>query len=288
MERDLGVLWEWKYDEKFIELLDSRCEKSGKTSYLISSHNLEESMEKMRKGELEFEVVLDRASGSDSAFLPIIRFCQERRVRIINDPEKTVRANNRAVMHFELIKGGIQVPHTLILTPKERINDMSLGRIGHPFVVKKAEAVGGGEGVFLSVQTVDEVNHLREMYPEELLLIQEAVVPRLYQERRCWFRVFFVCGKVIPCFWDDLTHVYQRMSSDDEAKFLELVRITEKIHEISGLEFFSTEVAITGDRRFVVVDYVNDQCDMRFQSDTPDGVPDLVIQEIVETIVASL
>jgi hypothetical protein len=38
----------------------------------------------------------------------------------------------------------------------------------------------------------------------------------------------------------------------------------------------------------VVVDYVNDQCDMRFQSDTPDGVPVSVVKEVAKAIVETL
>ena len=59
-----------------------------------------------------------------------------------------------------------------------------------------------------------------------------------------------------------------------------LTTIAKKIREVCRLDFFSTEIAVTRDNRFVVVDYVNDICDMRVQSQHYDGVPDQVLLDI--------
>ncbi len=285
MTCDLGILWEWEYDERFVRLIDSLCQKSGKTSYLISPFNLEESMAKIAKGELRFRVVFDRATDSNPAFLPIVRFHQEVQSLIINEPEKAMHTYNKALMHVEFKNAELNVPFTIMISPGETVDDKDLDVLGRPFVIKTVEGEGGGEGVFTGVQTFDEVQRMRDQYPGKLILIQENIVPYEFQEKRCWFRIFYVCGKVIPCFWDDQTHIYQRLTLDEESMFSELRRIAEKIHEITGLEFFSTEIVRIKDGRFVVVDYINDQCDMRFQSDTPDGVPDSVVEEIAAAIV---
>jgi len=288
MERDLGILWEWEYDKKFIGLLDSVCQISGKTSYLVSPHNLPESIAKIEAEELQFRVIIDRATDSDPAFMPIIDFHRPKLSRIINDPEKVVRANNKAVMHYEFMKQGLNVPLSLFLSPDEEINDEILDKVGRPFVIKPAEGGGGGEGVVVGANAIDEVRQAQEQAPGQMILIQELIVPRELYGMRCWFRVFYACGKVIPCFWDDQTHVYRRLTPEEEVVFGEFRRITQTIHEIAELEFFSTEIVQTYDQNFVVADYVNDQCDMRFQSDTPDGVPDSVVEEIAEAIVNTL
>jgi glutathione synthase/RimK-type ligase-like ATP-grasp enzyme len=285
---DLGILWEWEYDERFVRLLDSFCQRSGKTSYLISPSNLGQSMAMIAKGELRFRVVFDRATDSDPAFMPIVRLHQEAQSRIISDPEKALRTYNRALMHLEFMNGGLNVPYTIMLSPGESVDERALEIIGCPFVIKPVEGEGGGQGVVLGAQTIEEVEKARKQYPGKLVLIQENIVPCKFYGLRCWFRVFFICGKVIPCFWDDQTHIYQRLTPEEEIIFGELMKIALKVQEITGLEFFSTEVVQTEDGKFVVVDYVNDQCDMRFQSDTPDGVPDSVIEEIARAIVGTL
>lgn len=288
MIRDIGILWEWQYDERFVRLLDSLCHREGKMSYLVSAENLDESVAKINSGELWFRVVFDRATDSNPAFMPIIHLHHEGQSRIINEHVKAARANTKIAVHFELIKMGINVPHSIILSPFEWIDDKILDTLGLPFVIKPAEEGGGGAGVFLTAKTIDDIQRAREDQPGKFLLIQELIVPKEFQGSRYWFRIFFVCGKVIPCFWDDHTHIYRRLIPEQEKIFEETMMITRRVHEITGLEFFSTEIAQKKDEKFVVVDYVNDQCDMRFQSETPDGVPDSVVDEIAKAIIDTL
>ncbi len=62
--------------------------------------------------------------------------------------------------------------------------------------------------------------------------------------------------------------------------------IAKKIAEICKLDFFSTEIALTDGDKFVVVDYVNDMCDMRRKSQHYDGVPDNMVDEITMKLVS--
>ena len=62
----------------------------------------------------------------------------------------------------------------------------------------------------------------------------------------------------------------------------------KKIHEICGLLFFSTELAITDDDKVYAIDYVNEICDMRMQSKHIDGIPDDIVKRIAEKIVRYL
>ena len=287
MLSDLGILWEWEHDTRFVLLLDSTCYKRGKRCYLISLHNLDESIAKIQDGKLRFRTVLDRASDTNEAFKPVINYHRERGARIINDPEKAALANDKARMHLECIQEGLHVPYTLIVQPSENFEIRALDLMGTPFVIKPAQG-GGGEGVVIGARDGRDIAKAREYDPEQPVLIQEQVFPREFNGKRCWFRVFFVCGKIIGCFWDDTTHIYQRFTPSEERNFIDLPLIMEKIHTLSGLEFFSTEIAQWRNGRFVIVDYVNDQCDMRFQSDTPDGVPDAVVEEIATAIVTTV
>lgn len=48
------------------------------------------------------------------------------------------------------------------------------------------------------------------------------------------------------------------------------------------MDYFSSEIALTKKNRFVLIDYVNDQCDMRLKSIHPDGVPDSIVIQFIE------
>lgn len=57
------------------------------------------------------------------------------------------------------------------------------------------------------------------------------------------------------------------------------------IHTVSGLDFFSSEIAMKNDGKLAVVDYVNDQPDMRKKSKFNDGVPDEIVNKAIENII---
>jgi hypothetical protein len=113
-------------------------------------------------------------------------------------------------------------------------------------------------------------------------------VPTQLGERPAWFRVIYCAGKIYPCWWHIQTHLYAPVTRDEESTYAlhPLSEITQKIALLSELDLFSTEIALMPDGKFVVVDYVNDQIDLRLQSKTPDGVPDQIVQALVEELVA--
>ena len=98
--------------------------------------------------------------------------------------------------------------------------------------------------------------------------------------------MFYAFGLIIPCWWDDQTHIYEELTPEDEERFnLQPLRsIISTIREICGLEFFSTEIALTPGQSFIVVDYVNEMCDMRLKSLHTDGVPDPIVQGIAASM----
>jgi hypothetical protein len=106
--------------------------------------------------------------------------------------------------------------------------------------------------------------------------------------RRAWFRIYFVDGNIHPCWWDPETHIFAPLNADEEQRFgLSPLRlVTAKIASICHLDWFSTEIALSKDGKFVAVDYVNDGIDLRSQSNAQDGVPDKVIRAIASDLVA--
>ena len=136
----------------------------------------------------------------------------------------------------------------------------------------------------------DDVSLSRAKFRNQRFLVQQRIEPQILDGRRAWFRVYSVCGKIIPCWWDDTTHRYAIVTPSESGLVSEseLSRIVGIIAEVSQLDFFSTEIALDKDGRYVVVDYVNDPCDMRPQSKNFDGVPDTIIRMIVEGVVGHL
>jgi glutathione synthase/RimK-type ligase-like ATP-grasp enzyme len=285
---DLGIGWEWEYDADFVLTLDRACHTAGLSSYLIHPHNLWETLEKIRDRTLGFRAFLDRASDNVEGIRVLVGHLKSGGTLIINDPDLLIRANDKATMHLELLANGIHVPYTIILGPDEGGEVQSvpeLLHIGVPFIIKPANG-GGGRGVILGAQNQVDVVKARKALWGDKILLQEEIQPTRLSGRMAWFRTFMIGESVHLCWWNKETHHYHPVTSTEEFYFglQELREITQQIKNICELKLFSTEIALSADGRFVAIDYVNDQPDLRPQSRTPDGVPDPVLNGIVTEV----
>ena len=294
---DLALAVSWEYDEPFAVLIEGAVQDAGMRTYIVRAFNVSETLEKLRKKSLAFRFLLDRASDEDPTFQPLLLWANrprtggERRVNIINAPHHLARAADKATMHLELIAHGIHTPYTIIISPyahkrEVELSITELANLGRPFVIKPANTTGGGIGVVTGAESLKDIIAARQHHRNDKYLLQKFITPVLLGDRRAWFRVFYAFGETMLCWWDDLTHVYEEVSADEERRFnLEgFHAIGRQVAEICALEFFSSEVALTDDGTPVVVDYVNEVCDMRLKSRHRDGVPDGVVQRIVQAL----
>ena len=294
---DLAVAWNWEFDRQFIRCIESAAHARGLTTHFVDDRNLAETLSRLRVESLFFRVFLDRASDEDERFLPLVRALYKTAlaspgndtIRIVNPPDLLHRASDKATMHLEFLSHGIHVPFTIIISPYNHKREVELSlsdlaQLGRPFIIKPANTTGGGVGVVLGAESLKDVIETRQHHKNDKYLLQERVIPVCFDKHRGWFRVFYAFGLVIPCWWNDQTHVYEELTPEDEEAFglLPLRSVAATIRQICGLDFFSTEVAMTSTEKLVVVDYVNEMCDMRLKSSHSDGVPDTIVLRIAE------
>jgi len=291
---DLAVAWNWEYDREFINQIKDTAIRNNISVLEIHAENVDSIFNLHRRGGIQFHYFLDRASDEDEQFQPLARYvlAQYRAgtgtVRPINPHDYVILAADKATMHLEFLSHGIEVPYTIIISPYCFKNDIELSitelaRLGRPFIIKPANTTGGGIGVVMGAETLKEVIEARQNHVNDKYLLQETIKPIELDGRRAWFRVFYAFGEIIPCWWDDITHVYSPVGEQGEceSKLERLRSIAEHVHSVCKLEFFSTEMVCTADNRCVAVDYVNEMCDMRLQSSTYDGVPDATVERII-------
>lgn len=288
--KDFMLLWNWEYDIWFISIIKEKCREKKIKAFFVNEENLRSTLDDLRKKKYRVKVLLDRASDSDEDFEPLVEELLFSGTKLINDTSLALRAMDKATMHLEFLTKGIDVPHTVIVGPETDWNLIS-GQIEHltrPFVVKPAIG-GGGEGILLDAYTVEDIKRIIEGHNAgEKYLVQERVIPTVFSGKKGYFRVYYVCGEIIPCWWDNETHVFGDIVSREEREKYgldKLFHITQLVAEVSGVDFFSTEICVTKEERFVVVDYVNDPCDLRPKSVAYDGIPDGILLKIVNRLV---
>jgi len=288
---DLGLAFIWEYDTDFINLIEETLQKAGLTTFLVQEHNVYEVTEKIRDRKLSFKFYLDRASDVEPAFEDIGRILTRRKAIIINPYKKIQHAIDKASMHLEFINAGLNVPHSIIIPPHSELEDVKLtvedlSILGRPFIIKPCNTTGGGVGVVTGAETLMDVLHERRVNTDDKYIIQEKIYPSILEGKRAWFRCFWAFNKPIAVWWDDMSHIYEELTSEDIVRFSlrRLLYKTKIIAKITELDFFSTEIVLNKENKFVVIDYVNDQCDMRFNSKHKDGVPDSTVKQIINNL----
>lgn len=290
---DLAIAWNWEHDRDFIFQINDTCLKRGLKPYLIYPYNLYETLQLVREEEIKFSAFFDRASDTDYRFLELVQLLQERGTFFVNNPDRIKWIDDKALIHMDFVSHNIPVPQTFIYYPTDdyQVIMNKIKQIGIPFVVKPAHGVEtGGKGVLINAHSVEDIYQWQSQHKNFIFLLQRQITPCFLEEKPAWFRVYYVLGKTISCWWNPVTHIYEAVTKTEVDKFglIPLYTLTERIGEICKLGLFSSEIAIEKNGNFVVVDYINDQCDMRRKSEFIDGVCDEVVDLIVDRLVEKI
>ncbi len=285
---DLCVAWNWIYDTDFINILDQSCQNRGLSLLQIKPENLPQLLSSLVTGQIGCRFFFDRASDVDPQFLPLVQWIAEDNIRSINAYERAAITWDKAEMHSQLVDHNFNVPNTIILPPFIEQPDLlpiDMSPLGDQFTIKPAHG-SGGVGVMTNATSWDQVLSVRKEHATDQYLLQAHVTPAYINEKPAWFRVIYCAGRVFPCWWNPSNHIYKLVSEDELLSYglHPLDQIASDIASLCGLDLFSTEIAYLSDGQFVVIDYVNDQIDLRLQSQTAEGVPDVIVQAVAEQL----
>lgn len=289
MKTDLLALWAWEFDADFVRRLGAACERARVSMLAVDGADMASLAKRLVSGDIDATAVLDRVwdwGGEYESHVPAV---QTHVPLPLNDYARVRAIWNKPYAHYLLMDHGLRVPHLVILPSLEKepaIKPKNLAAIAQHISVKGAHS--GGSGVLLPVRTWAEIEARRHEWPADETLLQEWIEPRLLGGRRAWFRVFYACGAVYPCWQDDRTHIQQAITASEERLFgLDRLRgITQQIATLCGLNVFSTEIALDDQNRWVVVDYINDPPDFRLKSTVSNGVPDDIVDAVADRIAA--
>ena len=299
---DFALSWDDSIREKFVKWIRRESSLRGLELLLITERNVERVIEGLGKGRLKIKFLLDCAADYYDRRDLFARLCyavKDIGGHVVCDPDDAREASNKAITHYDLVKANIPTPYTVVVRNWEpnnfKLSKEELNRLGKPFIIKPASGFGQKGVVRDAKGSIEEIAKARRFNRGDNFLLQEKIEPLLLDDRQGWFRVYFLFGEIIPCWWSTETGYYSYVSLRQmhRYKLLALARITSEIARVTNMDFFSSEIAITGkgkERRFAAIDYVNDQPELRVRSGKATGgfvagpVPE-VVQHIAERIV---
>ena len=294
---DFALAWNSGAKEKFIQWTRRECSLRGLKFLLVTEKNVESVIGDLERGKIKIKFLLDNEADYDDKKNLFARLCYATKDvdgYVVCDPDDARQAANKAVTHYDLVKAKIPVPYTIVVRDWEP-DDFTLTKdeqkaLGTPFIIKPASGFGE-KGVIKNANgSITEIAQARHFNRGDNFLLQEKITPSVVGDKKGWFRVYFLFGEIIPCWWDNETYKYSSVTLRDlyNYKLLSLARITSEIARVTDMDFFSSEIAVVGkgkSRRFVAIDYVNDQPELCVRTKEEGGgpVPE-VVQHVAERI----
>ena len=292
---DLVMTHKLDADDLFIHSIQRNCAKARLNFFLIEPLWVERFAEALEKGEIWCRVLLNMHSEHhqpDEIYHKLVRMAAQKNVAIIDPPDIAQAAFDKARLHPRLIASGIHVPHTLFVAKDQlaqfKLSDAERDFLGTPFVIKPAMGYGR-KGVIMDATTDSDLKRSAEMWPDAQYLLQRRIVPRQINGAPAYFRVFYAFDAIWYTWWNCYTDKYRIVTPGEAISFglKPLEEIMRQIAGLTGMKFFSSEIALVESGEFIVIDYVNDQCHMLSQSADPQkGVPDELVRAIATKLVS--
>jgi hypothetical protein len=280
---------------RFLNMLEREARARAMVFFHCQSHDQAETLRwALYRNELRIDCLIDYMGRSFRHDYELGCTVKDAGGLVLDDPDRVKIYGDKAVMHHELARQGIEMPRTLLWRPGQASRDLTLHErayLGQRIVCKPANGSGSGGVVLDLPPTRSALEDAREYDSDDTYLLQEFVDPLILDGRPAWFRVYNCFGKIFACFWHPATHATSLVSPAefDGYHLHELERISRTIALISGYTWFSTEIALTtraGRRAFLPIDYLNNKCFMLTHTEFgPSGIPEEVAQAVAREIV---
>jgi hypothetical protein len=243
----------------------------GMSVLLVNQSNVHRVLEEVRSGWQRPVVYLDLSSRPGDVFEELLYACAKAGTHTIRKPQDT-KWVLKAQSHPELQRAGLPVPQTVIFKadePDRELTDDERARVGQKVVIKPSFGEASKGCVVGVPSTKQNIAQARDYNRDFDWLVQRMVSWTTFGHRQAYVRGYNVCGHRTLLWWckDKGRDGYDVLTWDDLQRYdlLPALKIVDRLAELTGMDFFSTEIAITaesGPDRFCLIDYVNDQCDM--------------------------
>lgn len=294
---DFGFIFIGNKKESIIKWIREECRFRALSFLWINEHNAPKILQKLSSNKLKIRFLVDNESdyfNPEDIYMKICYAVKDSGGEVIDDPDKARSSADKSIMHFDLVEAGLSVPYTVVVRnwqPDDfELSKEQLKGLGTPFIIKPARGFGQKGVIKDASGDIKQIAEARHFSRGDNFLLQEKIEPIMLDDQMGWFRVYYLFGEIIPCFWNNQTGEYKHVSLREMHNFrlLPLARYASEIARMVNMKFFSTEIAVTGrgkKRRFVIIDYVNDQCELCVRPTKMAGPVPEAIHHIAEALV---
>jgi hypothetical protein len=243
----------------------------GLSLQIVNNFNIDRIHRQITAGRLCPHVYLDLSSRPGDPYEQLLYAAAKAGSHTIRKPAHT-RWVLKSLSHPVLAAAGLPVPPSVILKSDEPDRDLTPDEkrlLGHRVVIKPSFGEAA-KGVLVNIHpTKDNIASARNYNRDFDWLIQKQITWMHLGHRPAYLRAYYCCGHRTLLWWckENGHEGYDLLTWSDLHRhdLLPAVEIIDRLADLTGMDFFSSEIAITqetGPDRFVLIDYINDQCDM--------------------------
>jgi hypothetical protein len=263
-------------NSSLVELFHEAMSPYGLSILLVNQSNVDRVIAEVQRGWLQPHVYLDLASTTHPRFNDLALAAAAKGVYVIDDPDGLTNWTYKATSHVRLARAGLPLPPTVILpkgSPDRELTAAERDTIGDRCVIKPSAGFGNRGVVVGMAPTAANIAQARDFNRDDDWLVQRMITWTRFPnpDRPAYLRAYNLLGHRSLMWWakEGDTDRYDLLSWDDLRRFhlLPAVDLVDRVAALSGVDFFSSEIAITSadpadPDRFILIDYINDQCDM--------------------------
>ena len=252
---DLGFIFCGYKRETLLKWLRQECRYRNLKFVWINEQNAEQILKKLHSGQIKISFLVDNESNyynPEDLYMKICYAVKDFGGKVIDDPDNARSSADKSVTHFDFEEASLPVPYTVVVRNWQP-DDFTLTReqikkLGQPFIIKPAKGFGQKGVIKDASGDITQIAEARHFSRGDNFLLQEKIVPAVMGDKLAWFRVYYLFGEIIPCFWHPETGHYHHINLREMYNFrlLPLARYISEIGRIVSMNFFSTEIALTG------------------------------------------
>jgi hypothetical protein len=256
-------------NSRLLRLMHEAMAARGLSCLLVNSSNVDRVLRDVEGGRWRPGVYLDLCCRPGDAFEKLLHAAARAGSVVLADP-KVRDWTEKNYSHPRLEAAGLPVPPTVIIKSGEADRELSPEErdlVGERCVIKPSYGVAGLGAVIGVEPTREAIARARDFYRNDDWLVQRMISWNRCGERPAYLRAYHVPGHRALMWWS-VERGYANLTWGDLRKYelMGAFELVDRLRALTGLEFFSTEVAIVGEagarERFCLIDYVNDQCDI--------------------------
>jgi hypothetical protein len=295
---DLAFNWAANRPTPFADAVTESARRHRIGVLSVGRGEVEAVRRRVERGRIGIGTFLNTQAEGTSLESPSMRLARVLKARgalVVEDPDDATVYADRALQLEYLQRAGLPVPHHLVLDRGQPggsvISAAARAALGRTWAAVPARGLKRWAAIVSTAQHVWPALARSGFKRGQKILVYHHQPPLAEGDMELRFRIWYLFGRIIPSWCRRERNHFQRMTLDDTGHdaFGQMIAMVRRCAEITGLDWFMTELLVTGSqrrKRVLVLEPPNALAGLgpgvAVLSETSSGIMRLVAERLVD------